>query len=142
MLNDYKKRLTNLEMTWTNNKKAYDMISHFLVFETIELVQLSENIVQFIMTSMKHWNTTLKSCGKCVIKVDIRRGICRRTFVTTAFCDLYGTPVTDIKKDRIRVNLEKWRKVEPAFVYGWLIDLCKEWAWSELIGFHCTDIQK
>ena len=56
VLNDCKKRHTNLEMTWIDYKKAYDMI--------LGLVQVSENIVEFIRKSMKKWNTNLTSCGE------------------------------------------------------------------------------
>ena len=33
-------------------------------------------------------------------------------------CDFYGTPEKDVKKDRIKIHLKKWRKAEPPFVYG------------------------
>ena len=32
--------------------------------------------------------------------------------------------------------LEKWRKVEPAFDYGWFKDICKEEEWCKWIGIH------
>ena len=48
-------------------------------------------------------------------KIDIRRGIFQGDRLTV--CDLYDNPDTNIKKSRIREYLEKWRKVEPRFVY-------------------------
>ena len=66
VLNDCQKRHTNLRMAWNDYKKAYDMI-----LESLELVQVSENIVQFIRKSMKNWNTKLTSCGEYLAKLDI-----------------------------------------------------------------------
>ena len=43
VLNDCKKKHTNLGMARIDYKKAYDMISHFWILETLELVQVSEN---------------------------------------------------------------------------------------------------
>ena len=54
VLNDYKKRHTNLGMAWIDYKKAYDMIPHSWILKNLELVQVSENIVQFIRKSIKN----------------------------------------------------------------------------------------
>ena len=62
--NDCKKRHTNLGMPWIDYKKYYDLIPHFWILESLGLVQLSENIVEFIKKSMKNWNTNLTSCGE------------------------------------------------------------------------------
>ena len=74
VLNDCKKRHTNLGMVWIDYKKDYDMIPHSWILESLKLVQMSENIVQFIRKSMKNGNTKLTSCGE---KIDVRRGIFR-----------------------------------------------------------------
>ena len=61
--NDCKKRHTNFGMTWIDYKKAYDTVSHSWILESLELVQVSENIVEFIRKSMKKYNTELTSSG-------------------------------------------------------------------------------
>ena len=53
----------------------YDMIPHSSILESLGLVQVSENIVEFIKKSMKNWNSNLTSCGEYLANVDIRRGI-------------------------------------------------------------------
>ena len=58
-----KKRHINLGMTWIDHKKTYDMIPYFWILESLGLVQVSENIVEFIRKSMKNWNTNLTSFG-------------------------------------------------------------------------------
>ena len=57
VLNDRNKRHANLGMAWTDYKKLYNMISHSWILENLALVQVSENIVQYITKSMKNWNT-------------------------------------------------------------------------------------
>ena len=59
VLNDCKKRHTNLGMAWIDYKKAYDMILHSWILERLGLVQVAENIVEFFRKSMKNWNTNL-----------------------------------------------------------------------------------
>ena len=63
VLNDCKKRHTNLEMAWIDYTKAYDMILYSWVLRSLGLVQVSEDIVEFIGKSMKIWNTNLTSYG-------------------------------------------------------------------------------
>ena len=73
--NDCKKRHTSPGMTWIDYKKAYDMIPHSWILESLGLVQVSENIVEFIRKSMKNLNTNLTSCGEYLANVNIRRDI-------------------------------------------------------------------
>ena len=39
VMNDCKKRHTNLGIAWTDYKKTYDMIPHSWILESLELVQ-------------------------------------------------------------------------------------------------------
>ena len=75
MLNDCKKRPTNLGMAWIDYKKTYDMIPYSWILESLVLVQVSEKFVEFIRKSMKNWNTNSTSCGEYLANVNIRRGI-------------------------------------------------------------------
>ena len=59
VLNDCKKRHTKLGMTWIDYKKAYDMTPHSWILESLGLLQVSGNIVEFIRKSLKNWNTNL-----------------------------------------------------------------------------------
>ena len=119
VLNDCKERHTILGVAWIDYKEAYDMIPHSWILESLGLMQVSANIVEFIRKSMKHWNTNLTSGGEYLTNVNMRRGIFQgHKFVKIDTCDLYDTHEPDIKKTRIRVYLGKWRKVEPPFFYG------------------------
>ena len=44
-------------------KKANDMIPHSWILESLELVQVSEIILEFIGKSVKKYNTELTSSG-------------------------------------------------------------------------------
>ena len=61
VMNDYKKRHTNLGMVWIDHKKTYNMIPHCCILKNLGLVQVSENIVKFIRKLMKNWGTSLTS---------------------------------------------------------------------------------
>ena len=58
-----RKRHTNLGMVWIDYKKAYDMVPHSGILESFELVQVSDNILEFLKRSMANWQTELTSCG-------------------------------------------------------------------------------
>ena len=75
VLNDCKKRHTNLGRAWIDYKKAYDMIPHSWILESLEPASVAKNVVEFISRSMKGWNVELVSCGELLSKVNTRRGI-------------------------------------------------------------------
>ena len=75
VLNDCKKRQTNLGMAWLDYQKAYGMISGSWILKSLVLVQVAQNIVRFIRKLMKNCNESWTSYGKYLVKVYIRRGI-------------------------------------------------------------------
>ena len=75
VLDDCKKRHTKLGMAWIDYEKAYNMIPHSWILESLGLVQVAENIVGFIRKSIKNRNTNLTSCGEYLANVNISRGI-------------------------------------------------------------------
>ena len=75
ILRDCRKRYTTLGMAWIDYKKAYDMVPHSSILESLELVQVSDNILEFVKRSMAKWQTELTSCGESLAKVNIRRRI-------------------------------------------------------------------
>ena len=69
------KRHTNLGMAWIDYKKDYDMVPHSWILVGLELVQVSDNILEFVKRSMANCQTELNSRGESLVKVNIRRGI-------------------------------------------------------------------
>ena len=76
ILRNCRKRHTNLGMAWIDYRKAYDMVHHSWILERIELVQVSDNIFEFVKRSTANWPTELTSCGERLAKVNIRRQLC------------------------------------------------------------------
>ena len=83
-------------MAWIDYKKAYDMILHSWILESLELVQVSENIVEFIRKSMKDYNTDLTSCGEYLANIDIRRVIFQGDSFSPLLFVLYMIALTQI----------------------------------------------
>ena len=75
ILRDCRKRHTNLEITWIDYKKAYDMVPHLWILERLEHVQVSDSILEFVKRTMANCQTVLTSCREGLAKVKIRRGI-------------------------------------------------------------------
>ena len=72
ILQDWRKRHTNLGMAWIDYKKAYDMVPHSWILESLELVQVSDNILELVERSMANWQTELTSCRESLVKVQER----------------------------------------------------------------------
>ena len=96
VLNNCKNRHTNLGMARIDYRRACAKIPDSWIFESLELLHVSQNIMQCIRKSMKNWNTKLTSSGEYLAKIHIRRDIFQEN--TIACCDLYDTPDPDIKK--------------------------------------------
>ena len=117
VLNDCKKRHTILGMAWSDYKKAYDTILHSWILESLELVQVSENIVQFIRESMKNWNIVLTSFAENLTKVDIRRGIIHGDSLAPLLFVISMVPLIQIlKKVESGHTLKKGEKLNPLFL--------------------------
>ena len=52
ILRDCRKRHANLGMAWIGYKKAYGMVPHSRILESLELVQASGNILEFVKRSV------------------------------------------------------------------------------------------
>ena len=61
ILNDCRKRYTNLGIIWIDYKKVHDMVLHSWILESLELVQVSNNILKFVKRSMTYWQKKLTS---------------------------------------------------------------------------------
>ena len=96
MLNDCKKRHTNLGMTWIDYKKAYNMVPHSWILESLEPARVAKNVVEHISRSIKGWNVELVSCGELLGKVNTRRGIVQGDSLSPLLFVICMRPLTEI----------------------------------------------
>ena len=75
ILRHCKRRRTNLAMGWIDYQKAYDLVPHSWILETMRMVGVSKNIICMLKSSMTRWNTCLEAGGQQLASVDIKRGI-------------------------------------------------------------------
>ena len=75
ILRDSRRRSTNLALCWIDYQKAYDMLPHSWILETMQLTGMAKNVVELMRNSMQCWNTELEPLGEKIASVDIRRGI-------------------------------------------------------------------
>ena len=70
-----KRRNTNLCMAWVAFKKAYDMVPHSWIVETLRMFGVAENLIHVLSISMSKWKTNLIANRKPLGSVVEKRGI-------------------------------------------------------------------
>ena len=62
-------------MAWIDFKKAYDLVPHSWIIESLKMVGVAENIIDMLGRSMQNWKTHLQVNNSALGVVDINRGI-------------------------------------------------------------------
>ena len=75
VLRDAKMKKRCLAMAWIDYRKAYDMLPHSWILESLSLIKVAKNIEGLLKGSMKSWGTILTANGEELGEVSIRRGI-------------------------------------------------------------------
>ena len=75
VLREARRKNRNLSMAWIDYRKAYDMLPHSWILETLGLIKVARNIEDLLKRSMGGWRTVLTSGGEELGEVMIRRGI-------------------------------------------------------------------
>ncbi len=75
VLRDVRAKKRCLAMAWIDYRKAYDMLPHSWILETLGLIKVAKNIEGLLRGSMKSWKTVLTANGEELGEVSIRRGI-------------------------------------------------------------------
>ena len=107
ILRDCKKMHKNLAMAWVDYKKAYDMMQHSWILESIKLINISESVIKFIQGSMSKWKTKLTACGESLREVDLKRGIFQGDSLSPLLFVICMMPLSDVL-----------RKMTPGYTLG------------------------
>ena len=93
LLQEVKRRMKNLAMGWIDYRKAYDMVPHSLVIESLKMMGIAKNVVKFLGKMVKSWRVELTCGSETLGEVPIKRGI----FQGDALSPLHHTiPLTHI----------------------------------------------
>ena len=74
VIQDCKKRKSDLSMSWIDFRKAYDMVPHSWMLKSLELIGAPRNVIVLLKNSMKDWKTNLFSGKSPLGAVNINRG--------------------------------------------------------------------
>ena len=75
ILENCRRRLTNLSTTWIEYRKAYNMVPHSSILKCLNMFGTARNIIILIGNSTANWKTVLTAGGIKLRQVDIKRGI-------------------------------------------------------------------
>ena len=75
ILDESKTRWKNLAMAWIDYKKAYDMVLHSWIINSLQMYKISDEIINFIYKTMKTWRVELTAGGRKLAETKIQRGI-------------------------------------------------------------------
>ena len=51
-------------MVWIDNKKAYDMVLHSWIINSLKMHKITHEVINFIDKTMKTWRVKLTAGGK------------------------------------------------------------------------------
>ena len=83
-------------MALVDYRKAYDMVPHSWIIESLRLAHVAQNIIDFIERSMNNWKTDLTACGQILGTVSIKRGIFQGDSLSLLIFILCIVPMIDI----------------------------------------------
>ena len=86
-------------MVWVDYKKAYDMIPHSWIIESLKFTNVADNLIKFIERSMKSWNVNLSSNGEFLANVKIKRGIFQGDSLSPLLFVVSMIPLTQIRRE-------------------------------------------
>ena len=75
ILNESKTRRKNLAMAWIDYKKAYNMVTHIWIINSLKMYKISHGVINFIDKTMKTWRVELTAGGRSLSEAKIQRDI-------------------------------------------------------------------
>ena len=93
-MKEVKRFRKNVAMAYINYRKAYDMVPHSWILETIEVTRIAENMGSLIKRNMSNWCMVLNSDGKNLGNVKIAREIFQGDSLSPLLFVLVMIPLT------------------------------------------------
>ena len=78
ILNEKNTRRKILAMAWIDYKKAYDMVPHTWIINSLKMYKISHEVINFIDKTMKTCRVDLTAEGRSFAETKIQRGIFQR----------------------------------------------------------------
>ena len=75
ILNESKTKPKNLDMTWIDYKKIYDMVAQSWIINCLKMYKISHEVINFIEKTTKTWRGELEARRKSLAEAKIHRGI-------------------------------------------------------------------
>ena len=75
IINESKTRRKSLAMAWIDYKKAYDMVPHSWIINSLKMYKISHEVINFIDKTMKNLRVELTAVGRRLAEAKIQRGI-------------------------------------------------------------------
>ena len=111
VLENCRKRATNLSMAWLDYQKAYDSVPHSWIRKCLRMYGVSPNMENFISDTMTKWRTNLHlrhEKGEIVLRgVEVKRGIFQGDSLSPLLFCLSIDPLSrllNLKKDGYNMN--------------------------------------
>ena len=93
-------------------RKAYDMLPHSWILETLGLIKVARNIDGLLRGSMSDWKTVLTASGKSLGEVEIKRGIFQGDSLSPLLFVVAMLPLTLLlKRERLGYQLGEERRL-------------------------------
>ena len=75
ILDESKTRRKNQAMAWIDYKKAYDMVPHSWIINSLKIYKISDEVINFVDKTMKTWSVELTAGGRRLAEAKTQRGI-------------------------------------------------------------------
>ena len=75
ILNESKTRRKNFAVAWIDYKKAYDMVPHSWIINSLKMYKISLEVINVIDKTMKTWRVELTEGGRSLAEAKIQKGI-------------------------------------------------------------------
>ena len=129
VMGDSKSRKKNLSMGWIDFKKAYDMVPHSWILETLKMFGVADNLVNIIKSSMPNWKTDLFASNKFLGSVNIKRGIFQGDSFSPLLFVIALIPITLVlRKSKIGYKLGTMKDDSPSLHHLLFMDDLKLFA--------------